>query len=121
MHSSNEEMSIAVPIGSARDAGNGNYVVDIGEKGKSHKVYYKKEGRTTAVAIKNSEIANIFREGITEHPERYNENVRNQSHTKEDVYRTLPYVDEEMQATYGNQSNTEQEEVVFDDNVLPFN
>lgn len=113
LHSSNEEMSIAVPIGSARDAGNGNYVVDIGEKGKSHKVYYKNEGRTATMEMKNSEIANIFREGIAEHPERYNESVRNQSHAKEDVYRTLPYVDEEMQANYGNQRSAEQDEVEF--------
>lgn len=121
LYSSNEEMSIAVSIGNVRDAGNGNYVVDIGEKGKSHKVYYKNEERTKTIGLKNSEIANIFREGIAEHPERYNEIVRNQSHVEDDVYRTLPYVDEEMQANYGNQRSEEQEEVVFDGNELPFN
>lgn len=121
LYSSNEEMSFAVSIGSVKDAGNGCYVVDIGEKGKCHKVYYKNEERTKTIGLKNSEIANIFREGIAEHPERYNENVRNQNHVEEDVYKTLPYVDEHMQANYGNQRSAEQEEVVFDGNELPFN
>lgn len=120
-HSSNEEMSFAVYIDSVRDAGNGNYAVNIGEKGKSHKVYYKNEEKTTTIEIRNSQIANIFREGIAEHPERYDANVRNQNHVSEETYRTLPYVDEEMQATYGPRNNVEQEEVVFDEDAPPFN
>lgn len=120
-HSSNEEMSFAVYIDGVKDAGNGNYAIDVGEKGKSHKVYYKNEERTTTTEIRNSQIANIFREGIAEHPERYDSNVRNQSHVSEEIYRTLPYVDEEMQATYGHQNNVEQEEVVFDEDAPPFN
>lgn len=104
-HSSNEEMSFVANTYNVKDAGNGNYVVDLGEIRKDHnrKVYYKNDGWRRNTMMTGVQIENILKEGISEHPEKYNRDVRNQSHAKEEIFETLPYVDEVLQARYGLQ------------------
>lgn len=86
------EISFTADVRDVRDAENGNYAVFIGGKGENHRVYYNDGTKTDLIKIKNSKIANIFREEIERHPERYDESVRSQSNASEEVYDSLDYV-----------------------------
>lgn len=94
--SNNKECSITVPDYSIKQIENGNYLMDIGPKGKERSIMrFKLETGIEKTTLTNGAIHQLFQTALQENPElfQHNPDVRNQSNCCR--YQTLLYGAEE--------------------------
>lgn len=108
--SENEELSITANIYDVKDAGNGNYVVHIGEKGKIRGVFVVENGSRVKKEFKTVEIRDGLLNAMATYPMSYSRELREQADIEKP---NMPYVEESL-------NPIRNEDLDFNDDEIPF-